>query len=185
MRDEGEAITNAKQLEDKPLRKRRVRNAEPDPEWTYTPPPLSEQAERFLAWWVEQHPRACEQGFIVFMHIPLLRQILSWLEQPEGGPTEEQRHRAGGHETNVHLASHADLFMFGAGKRAERERVFIEMVEALALLSFAPGGLPRLPYLCEAHDAQEIANAFAAFEVDEPSNAETLCEEASLGRKEA
>src|SRR5579875_3289642 len=169
-RREGEAMTSVKEPQDKPPRKRRLRNDEPDPEWTYTPPPLSEQAERFIALWVEQHPPTSEQGFTVFMHVPILRQILFWLEQPGSGPTEEQRQRAGGHETNVHVASHADLLMFGAGKRAERERVFIEMVEGLALLSFAVGGIPRMPQLCEAHDAQAIASAYAAFKEAEQSH---------------
>jgi hypothetical protein len=166
---EVEAMASTKQPGDKPKRQRRLRNDEPDPEWTYTPPPLSEQAERFLTVWVEQHPPTMEQGFTVFMYVPILRQILFWLEQPGGGPTEEQRRRAGGQETNVHVASHADLLMFGAGKRAERERVFIEMVEGLALLSFAVGGIPRMPQLCEAHDAQAIASAFAAFKEAEQS----------------
>ncbi len=181
---EVEAMARAKQTGDKPPRKRRLRNDEPDPEWTYTPPPLSEQAERFLAWWVEQHPLTSEKGFTVFMHVPILRQILCWLEQPEGGPTEEQRQRAGGHETNVHVASHADLLMFGAGKRAERERVFIEMVEGFALLSFAAGGLPRLSELCEAHDAEVLKAAFAAFKETEQSKVETAPEEVSSGETE-
>ena len=111
-------MASAKQTGDKPPRKRRLKNDQPDPEWTYTPPPLSEQAERFLALWVKLHPPTSERGFTVFMHVPILRQILFWLEQPEGGPTEEQRQRAGGHETNVHVASHADLLMFGEIGRA-------------------------------------------------------------------
>jgi hypothetical protein len=170
-------MTSAKQPKDKSSRKRCLTKDQPDPKWTYTPPPLSEQAERFLALWVEQHPPTSEQGLAVFMHVPILRQILFWLEQPESGPTEKQRQRAGGHETNVHVASHADLLMFGAGTRAERERVFIEIVEGLALLAFAVGGLPRLPYLCEAHDAQAIANAFAAFKEADQSNARITSEE--------
>ncbi len=168
---EEEVMTSAKRMEDKSPRKRRFKKDQPDPEWTYTPPPLSEQAERFLALWVKQHPPALEPGLTVFMHVPILRQILSWLEQPQGGPTEEQRQHAGGHETVVHIASHADLLLFGAGTRAERERVFIEMVEGFALLAFAVGGLPRLPELCEAHDAQVLARAFAAFKEAEQDGA--------------
>jgi hypothetical protein len=164
-------MARVKEPQDKPKRQRRLRNDEPDPEWTYTPPPFSEQAERFLAWWVEQHPPS-EWGLTPFMHVPILRQILSWLEQPEGGPTEEQRQRAGCHEANIHVASHADLLMFGAGKRAERERVFIEIVEGLALLAFAAGGIPRLPELCEAHDAEVLKVAFATFKEAEQSNGE-------------
>ena len=162
-------MDSIKNLQDKPKRQRRLKNNEPDPEWTYTPPPLSEQAERFLAWWVEQHLPS-ERGLTPFMHVPILRNIIFWLEQPEGGPTEERRQRAGSHEANVHVASHADLLMFGAGKRAERERVFIEIVEGLALLSFVKGGIPPLPELCEAHDAEVLASAFAAFKESEQSN---------------
>lgn len=163
-------MVSTKQPGDKPKRQRRLKNDQPDPEWTYAPPPLSEQAERFLARWVEQHPLTPERGLTPFMHVPILRQILSWLEQPEGGPTEEQRQRAGGHETNVHIASHADLLLFGAGKRAERERVFIEMVEGFAWLVFQVGGLPRLSALCEAHDAEVLKVAFAAFKEAEQAN---------------
>ena len=65
------------------------------------------------------------------------------------------------------------------GKRAERERVFIELVEGLALLAFAAGGLPRLPQLCEAHDALEIASAFVAFKEAEKYNAGIRSEEVS------
>lgn len=163
-------MVGTKQPGDKPKRQRRLKHDQPDHEWTYIPPPLSEQAERFLAWWVEQHPLTSERGFMVFLHVPLLRQILFWLEQPESGPTEAQRQRAGGYENNVHVASHADLLMFGAGTRGEQERVFIELIEGMALLAFAPGGIPQLPYLCGAHDAEALASAFAAFTEAEQSS---------------
>src|SRR5579883_2558385 len=39
---EEEAMTSAKRMEDKSPRKRRLKKDQPDPEWTYTPPPLSE-----------------------------------------------------------------------------------------------------------------------------------------------
>ena len=163
-------MTSAKKSdEQKPRKRRRSKNNQPDPEWTYTPAPLSEQAERFLGSLVEQHPPTAEQGFTIFLHVPVLRQILSWLEQPQGGPTEEQMQRAASHEANVHVASHADLLMFGAGTRAERERVFIEIVEGIALLAFVAGGIPHLPQLCEAHDAEALAAAFAAFKEAEQS----------------
>ncbi|HEU5378792.1 MAG TPA: hypothetical protein VFV38_25495 [Ktedonobacteraceae bacterium] len=170
-------MVSTKQPGDKPKRQRRLKNDQPDPEWTYTPPPLSEEAERFLDWWVKQHPPISEQGFTVPMHVPILRQILFWLEQPEGGPTEAQRQRAGGHETNVHVASHADLLLFGAGARAERERVFIELIEGMALLAFVPGGIPQLPHLCDAHDAEVLKVAFATFREAGQSNGETAFEE--------
>ena len=89
-------MTSAKQPGDKPGQKRRLKHDQPDPARTYTPPPLSEHAERFLAWWVKHHPPTAERGFTTSMHVPLLRQILSWLEQPERGPTKVQRQRAGG-----------------------------------------------------------------------------------------
>lgn len=177
-------MVSAKQPGGKPKRQRRLKKDPPDQEWTYTPPPLSKQAERFLAWWVEQHPPTSARGFTVFMHVPILRQILLWLEQPEGGPTEEQWQRAGSHETNVHVASHADLLMFGAGKRAERERVFMEIVEGLALLAFAAGGIPRLPELCEAHDAEVLKVAFAAFKEAEQSTGKTAHEGVISGEVE-
>ncbi len=156
-------MDSAKQLKEQKPRKRRSKNNQPDPEWTYTPAPLSEHAERFLTSLLEQHPPTVEPGFTVFLHVPILRQILSWVEQPQGGPTEEQRQHAASHEANIHVASHADLLMFGAGTRAERERVFIEIVEGIALLAFAVGGIPRLPQLCEAHEAGALATAFATF----------------------
>src|SRR4051812_38731631 len=109
---EVEAMARAKQTGDTSPRKRRLRDDEPDPEWTYTPPPLSEQAERFLVWWVEQHPLTSEKGFMACMHVPILRQILCWLEQPEGGPTAEQKQRAGGHETIIHVVSYVDRLIF-------------------------------------------------------------------------
>jgi hypothetical protein len=171
-------MTNSKQPEEqKPRKRRRTKKDQPDPEWTYTPPPLSEQAERFLAWRIEQHPPTMEQGFTIFLHVPILRQILSWLEQPQGGPTEEQWQRAASHEANVHIASHVDLLMFGAGTRAERERVFIEIVEGTALLAFVTGGIPRMPQFCEAHDAQAIASAFIAFKETEQAKAAGELEE--------
>jgi hypothetical protein len=91
------------------------------------------------------------------------------LEQSQSGPTEEQRQRAAGHEAIVHVCSYADLLLFGAGKRVERERVFIELVEGIALLAFVPDGIPRMSQLCEAHDVQAIACALAAFKEAEQS----------------
>lgn len=175
-------MVSTKKPGDKPKRQRRLKNDQPDPEWTYTPPPLSEEAEHFLNGWMKQHPPTSEQGFTVPMHVPILRQILFWLEQPESGPTEAQRQRAGGHETNIHVASHADLLMFGAGSSADRERVFIELVEGMALLAFVPGGIPRLPHLCEAHDAEVLAKAFASFKKAKQSHGETVPEEANPGK---
>jgi hypothetical protein len=167
---------STKQPEKQPARKRRLKRDQPDPEWTYTPPPLSEQAERFLAHLTNQHPPAQENGFTILLHVPILRQILAWLEQPEGGPTDEQRQRITGCEAVRHLASHVDLLMYGAGTRAERERVFIELVEGIALLAFAPGGIPRLPQICEAHDAQALAHEFAVFQTTNEVKAETELE---------
>lgn len=162
-------MDSSKQTEEQKPRKRRLKKDQPDPEWTYTPPPLSEQAERFLASLVEQYPPTMEQGFTVFLHVPILRQILFWLEQSQSGPTEEQRQHAAGHKAIVHVCSYADLLLFGTGKRAERERVFIELVEGIALLAFVPGGIPRMSLLCEAHDAQAIACALAVFKEAEQS----------------
>lgn len=171
-------MTSSKQPEEqKPPKRRRAKKDQPDPEWTYTPPPLSEQAERFLAWRIEQQPPTMEQGFTIFLHVPILRQILSWLEQPQGGPTEEQWQRAASHEANIHIASHVDLLMFGAGTRAERERIFIEIVEGTTLLAFVIGGIPRMPQFCEAHDAKAIASAFAAFKDTEQAKTKGEIEE--------
>lgn len=138
-------------------KRRRLKKDQPDPEWTYTPPPLSEEAERFLAFMVEQHPPTQGQGLTIFLHIPILRQILFWLEQ--GGPAPRPRG-----DDEVTYIEGLDLLMFGAGTRAERERVWISLVETIALLAFAIGGIPCLPHVCEAHDAQVIAHAFAAFQ---------------------
>ena len=163
-------MTSDEQLkEQKPQKRRRQKRDQPDPAWTYIPPVLSERAEQFLAHTVQQHPPTVEQGLTVFLHVPVLRQILFWLEQPHGGPTDEQRKRVVDAEAVTHIAGHVDLLIFGAGKRAERERVFIELVEGIALLAFVPGGIPRMPQLCEAHDAQSLATTYAEFKEAEHS----------------
>jgi hypothetical protein len=62
----------------------------------------------------------------------------------------------------------------GRGESAEltkliRQQYPYPVVEGIALLAFVPGGIPRMPQLCEAHDAQAIACALAVFKEAEQS----------------
>lgn len=143
--------------------RRRTRDA-PDPEWAYAPAPLSPVGEQFLHSWLESHPPTLETGLTVFVYEPVIRRILFYLEQPASQPDADEWSRITSYVT--HVASHADRLLFGAGTRAQRERVFVELIEGMALLSFAPGGLPRLPQICDAFDAEVIGAAFTAFKQD-------------------
>jgi hypothetical protein len=108
-------------------------------------PSLSEAAERLLSEEVEHLRPDVGAGagqLPALLLEPVLRRILSFLESPAGAPTLEDVQRVGGYVED--LGSNFDELRCGAGMPEELSRLFFELVEQHAVLSFTLGGVPLL-----------------------------------------
>jgi hypothetical protein len=65
-----------------------------------------------------------------------------------GGPTDEDRARVS--EVSARLADKAHVLMHGGGEVGEAGALFDELVDALAVMAFAPGGISFLGTRWEA-----------------------------------
>ena len=85
-------------------------------------------------------------AMMLMMAVPL------WIERVRGLDWPERARRA--HQHSALIAYKGDILMFGGGKKGEVAEVFNATAEAIAILSFVPGGVTifGMKFVTEDHD---------------------------------